>query len=240
MNADKPLVLESAAQAPSQEDVWVAAALQGDEAAFAQIMRAHNRALYRAARGIVADEAHAQDVVQEAYLRAFTRLASFRAQSSLKTWLVRIAINVALDWTRREGRQVALDAAASFSDASFDQESEMQLDQASQHSNPETVAARKQTLALLQWAIEQLAPMYRSVFMLRAVEELSVEETAQALGIKPDAVKTRFLRARAMLRDTLGARVEALTQEVYAFDGAACDAVVRQVISQLRQQGLIR
>lgn len=220
---------------PSSDLAIVQRARQGDEAAFELIMRRHNRRLFRVARGIVDDGAEAQDVVQEAYLRAFTRLETFRAESMLGTWLTRIAVNAALDAARVRGRVVylgdPLDAAM---------ETDPMNKPATDREAPEVLAQRGQLRDLLESAIGRLPPIYRSVFMLRAVEELSVEETAQCLSVSTDVVKTRFLRARSLLRDTLGSQVEAHTSEAFGFAGQRCDAVVGHVLGELRARGLAR
>ncbi|MFT3821381.1 MAG: RNA polymerase sigma factor [Rubrivivax sp.] len=211
---------------PTDDDAALAAeACRGDAAAFERIMRRHNRLLFRTARGIVADDADAQDVVQETYLRAFQRLGGFRGGAALGTWLARIAINVALDVLRRRGRVVSL---------ADDEADDMRP---STDPTPEVAAERAQMQRLLQAAIDSLPPIYRSVFILRAVQELSVDETADCLGLSADAVRQRHLRARALLRDALGARVEAHAQSVYDFAGARCDAVVAAVLAQLRGNG---
>ncbi len=207
--------------------VLAAEACRGDAAAFELIMRRHNRLLFRTARGIVADDADAQDVVQETYLRAFERLCGFRGGAALATWLARIAINVALDALRRRGRTVSLDG-------DDDEADEMTP---STGPSPEAAAERAQMQRLLQAAIDSLPPIYRSVFILRAVQELSVDETADCLDVSAEVVRTRHVRARALLRDALGARVEAHAQSVYDFAGARCDAVVTAVLAQLRGKG---
>jgi RNA polymerase sigma factor (sigma-70 family) len=210
----------------------------GDAAAFELIMRRHNRLLFRAARGIVADDAEAQDVVQDAYLRAFTRLDSYRGDAALGTWLARIAINVALDVQRRKGRTVPIDESPEMNDEPAAEHVMPFVD--TRNEGPDTAAERGQLRALLQSAIERLPPIYRSVFILRAVEEKSVEETAFCLGVSEDVVKTRYLRARALLRDALGVQLEAHASEAFAFAGARCDAVVNHVIAALHEQGFIR
>ena len=169
--------------------------------AFETIVRRHNRLLFRTARGVVPDDAEAQDVVQETYLRAFTNLHAYRGDSSLGTWLARIAINVALSSQRKKGRFVQLEDAVPPAGAA-DPENAMPLHMPD-HEGPDAMAERQEMRALLQASIEDLPVIYRSVFILRAVEELSVEETAFCLGVSEDVVKTRFLRARAMLRDKL-------------------------------------
>ena len=216
----------------------VARALRGEQSAFEAIMRRHNRLLFRCARGVVADDAEAQDVVQEAYLRAFASLHAFRADAALGTWLARIAINAALDAQRRRGRSVPLDDAQD-SHAEPDMQHTTAFNAPGKDS-PDTLAERSEMRALLQRAIDSLPVIYRSVFILRAVEELSVGETAACLQLSDDLVKTRYLRARALLRDALGAQVEAHAQQVLAFAGARCDAVVAHVLAELRRQGLVR
>lgn len=219
-------------------------ACAGDGAAFELIMRRHNRRLFRAARGIVDDGAEAQDVVQEAYLRAFTRLSTYRAESALGTWLTRITVNAALDAVRARGRVIYLEARQDeASEAMHHDETTPPTPGAAGAQRateaPDALAERGQLRALLEAAIGRLPPLYRSVFMLRAVEELSVEETAQSLGVSADVVKTRYLRARSLLRDTLGAQIEAHTTESFAFAGPRCDAVVGNVLAALRARGLV-
>ena len=216
----------------------VARAGLGDALAFETIMRRHNRLLFRSARGVVGDDAEAQDVVQETYLRAFSTLTSFRGASALGTWLARIAINVALDVQRRSGHAVQLDDTQDL-DTEPAMEHKMAFN-APADDAPDTQAERSQMRALLQRAIDSLPVIYRSVFILRAVEEMSVDETASCLQVSEAVVKTRYLRARSMLRDALGTQVEAHTQDVYAFAGARCDAVVAHVLAELQRQGRIR
>ncbi len=224
------------AAAPSDREL-VERSARGEAAAFELIMRRHNRLLFRSARGVLNDDAEAQDVVQEAYLRAFATLGSFRGDSALGTWLARIAINLALDARRKRNRTVLLDDTQA-SDTHADAEHTMSH-HAHGHESPERQAERGEMRALLERAIDTLPAIYRSVFMLRAVEEMSVGETASCLQVSEDVVKTRYLRARSMLRDALGAQAEAHVQEAYAFAGARCDAVVAQVMAELLRQGRI-
>ena len=216
----------------------VARAACGESGAFETIMRRHNRLLFRSARGVVGDDAEAQDVVQETYLRAFPSLASFRGDCALGTWLARIAINVALDMQRKRGRSVPLDDGL---DVDTEPAMEhMMAFNAPADTAPDARAERSQMRALLQRAIDSLPTIYRSVFILRAVQEMSVEETASCLQVSDAVVKTRYLRARSMLRDALGAQIEAHAHDVYAFAGARCDAVVACVLAELQRQGRIR
>jgi RNA polymerase sigma-70 factor (ECF subfamily) len=216
----------------------VGAACEGDAAAFEAIMRRHNRLLFRTARGIAADDAEAQDAVQDAWLRAFTRLASFRGEARLATWLARIAINAALDARRKRGEIVALEAAR---DEDDDAANPAELTMSTAESDtPDGAAERRELRELLQSAIESLPPIYRSVFMLRAVEEMSVDETAYCLRVSDAVVKTRYLRSRALLRDALAGELERHAPRAFAFAGARCDAVVAHVLAELDRRGLIR
>ncbi|MEO6319076.1 MAG: RNA polymerase sigma factor [Polaromonas sp.] len=223
---------------PRDDVKLVSRASAGDTSAFEAIMRRHNRLLFRTARGVVADDAEAQDVVQETYLRAFTGLQSFRGDASLGTWLVRIAINVAVSAQRKKGRQVQLDERVDL--ASEPSPENTMAFCTPETESPDALADRGQVRDLLQDAIANLPVIYRSVFILRAVEEVSVEETALCLGVSAETVRTRFLRARVMLRDTLGLQMQAYAQTTFTFAGARCDAVVSKVLVKLHARGLIR
>lgn len=233
-----PVPATAAAAAASDVQLALSAAA-GNASAFETIVRRHNRLLFRTARGVVADDAQAQDVVQETYLRAFTNLHAYRGESALATWLARIAINVAVSSQRKKGRLVQLQEGSDPADPESSVEHAMPLD-TPEDDGPDAMAERTEVRALLQASIEQLPVIYRTVFILRAVEDLSVEETAFCLGVSQDVVKTRFLRARAMLRETLAAQVERCAQETFAFAGARCDAVLAHVMAELRRQGLVR
>ena len=219
------------------DDDLVARARDGDTLAFETIMRRHNRLLFRAARGVVGDDSEAQDVVQETYLRAFSHLDSWRADAQLGTWLARIAINVALDSLRKKGRMVQLDDNE---DSIGEHSTEHVMSaHAPQSESPEAAAERGQMRDLLQSAIERLPPIYRSVFILRAVEEASVDETAFCLQVSDAVVKTRYLRARSLLRDMIGAQVESQAPGAFQFAGARCEAVVTYVLAELSRRRLI-
>lgn len=211
---------------------------EGSAQAFETLIRRYNRLMFRTARGIVHDDAEAQDVVQESFLRAFMNLHAFRGESSLSTWLTRIVINQALTQQRRLRRLIL------WKDVSMEK-SDLALEDAfstcaTAPDTPETCAERRQVRERLESAILQLPPIYRCVFILRAVEGLSVEDTAQSLEITQMTVKTRFLRARAMLRTRLGDNLESAAPTVLAFAGKRCDDIVGYVLSTLRAAGVIR
>jgi len=221
-----------AAQTP--EDEWIARAAAGDGAAFERLMRRHNRLLYRTARAILKDDAEAEDAVQEGYLRAWRALGSFRAESRFSTWLVRIVANEALGRLRRTSAPViALEAAM----AARDPETQAALADAPDRG-PEQRLARAQVRALLESRIDLLPDMYRSVFMLRAVEEMSVDEVAHALDLPEATVRTRLFRARALLREGLASEMDVALGEVFAFDGERCDRIVANVLARARDEGL--
>jgi RNA polymerase sigma-70 factor, ECF subfamily len=216
----------------------LAALRQRDATAFEQLMRRYNRLLFRAARGIVADDAEAQDVVQETYLRAFTGLETFRGEAALGTWLTRIAINQALAHQRKLGRLVLWDQEPSSEDR--DMPSLPTTDDVETAPSPEDEAARAQLRRQLTEAVDALPAIYRSVFMLRAVEGLSVDDTAAALGVSTDTVKTRFLRARAQLRAALQADLTSIAPSLHDFEGRRCDDTVAAVLARLRAAGVLR
>lgn len=233
------LSLATVAASDAGSDIELALqASAGNAIAFETIVRRHNRLLFRTARGVVADDAEAQDVVQETYLRAFANLRSYRGDSSLGTWLARIAINLALGSLRKKGRLVQLQDGAHSDDEAFPEDA--MSDHTSEDEAPPAMAERGEMRALLEASIEELPFIYRSVFMLRAVQEMTVEEAAYCLGVSQDVVKTRFLRARAMLRQALSSRIEAGARDTFAFAGARCDAVLAHVMAELLNQGLVR
>jgi len=220
--------------ARTPEDELIARAAAGEGAAFEVLMRRHNRLLYRTARSILKDDVEAEDAVQDAYLRAWRALPGFRTESKLSTWLVRIVANEALARLRRTGAAVIpLEVAMT----SNEPDTQAALTEAGERG-PEPTLARAQVRALLESRIDLLPEMYRSVFMLRAVEEMSVEEVAQVLDMPEATVRTRFFRARALLREGLAGEIDHALGEVFAFDGARCDRIVARVLAQGRAEGL--
>ncbi len=229
-----PLPARAPVSARTAEDELVARAAAGEGAAFEVLMRRHNRLLYRTARSILKDDAEAEDAVQDGYLRAWRALPEFRAQSKLSTWLVRIVANEALARLRRTSAAVIpLEAAMT----STEPDTQAAFTAAPEHG-PEPTLARAQVRALLETRIDLLPEIYRSVFMLRAVEELSVDEVAQVLDLPEATVRTRFFRARALLREGLAGEIDHALGEVFAFDGARCDRIVANVLARARAEGL--
>ena len=203
----------------------------GDGSAFREIMRRYNQRLYRVARGIVRDEAEAEDVLQEAYVRAFAALGEFRGDSGLPTWLTRIVMNEAFGRMRRRRPTEALEAI----DRAIEQgDTRVIMFPGVQASpSPEVAAARAEVRRLLEAAIDELPESFRLVFMMRDVEEMSIEETATSLDIRPETVKTRLHRARRLLRKNLDGRLSTVLRDTFPFQGARCARITQAVMSRL-------
>ena len=201
--AAPPLSRHTVHRYSGRKQVLVGLAKAGDESAARSIVQRYNRRLFRVARAILRDDDEAEDVVQETYARAFTRLAAFRGEASLSTWLTRIAINVALGRRRARRPMVAAETVADHIDPNESAVIPFPLSQPS--ASPEQEIARRQVRSLLEEAIDELPQPFRIVFTLREIENLSTEETARHLSLKPETIKTRLHRARRMLRCALNA-----------------------------------
>ena len=201
----------------------------GDPVAFEALMRRHNRILYRVARSILRDDAEAEDALQLAYLHAYQGIAGFRGQSKLSTWLTRIVVNEALMRVRQRGREATVIALDNGPVDGPDRLEQPDLAE----DRPDALAIRAQTRALIERGIDALPEAFRMVFILRALEELSVEETAASLGIPETTVRTRFFRARSLLRESLARELDVATAEAFSFDGERCDRVVRGVLDRM-------
>ncbi|HXV12534.1 MAG TPA: RNA polymerase sigma factor [Burkholderiales bacterium] len=202
----------------------------GDTKAFEQLMRRHNRSLFRTARAILRDDAEAEDAVQEAYLRAYRSFGSFRGEAKLSTWLVRIAANEALARRRKEARRTNIVPIRGADLEAADAVPEAHAPHADQ---PEHQAARGELRRLFEAKIDTLPEAFRTVFVLRALEELSVDETAAALDIPPATVRTRFFRARSLLREALSQEIDLAFDDAFAFAGERCDRIVSRVLARL-------
>jgi RNA polymerase sigma-70 factor (ECF subfamily) len=201
----------------------------GDIAAFELVMRRHNRMLFRTARAILRDDAEAEDALQEAYLQAYHAIGGFRGEAKLSTWLARIVANQALMRLRKRARRgdvLPLHSSAEPDGTDTDMP-----------RTPEQETQRAQIRKLLEAQIDSLPEAYRAVFMLRAVEELSVEETAAVLQIPEATVRTRLFRARSLLREALAARIDVAYEDAFAFAGERCDRIVASVLERVRKKG---
>lgn len=196
--------------------------------AFRTIMKRNNQRLYRLARGIVRNDAEAEDVVQEGYVSAFAHLDAFRGDAALSTWLSRIVINEALGRLRKRRRQAA---ATAIPDPAMGQV--IQFPSAEQTSDPERTMAQRQILQLVERATDSLPETYRLVFVARVIEGLSLEETAELLGLRAATVKTRLHRARALVRKELDAQIGPVLFDAFPFAGRRCDRLTVAVMKRL-------
>jgi RNA polymerase sigma-70 factor, ECF subfamily len=205
-------------------------ARQRDGAAFRVIMQRSNRRLYRIARAVLHDDSEAEDVVQEAYVRAFASLADFRGESSLSTWLSRIVLNEALGRLRR--RRPTMDVST-IENRQESQSTVVPFPLASTQPDPERIMAQRQIQLLLERAIDDLPDDFRTVLVARVVEGMSVEETADLFGLRPETVKTRLHRARRMLREALEKRAGPVLTNAFPFDGWRCEQTTNKVLERL-------
>jgi RNA polymerase sigma-70 factor (ECF subfamily) len=192
-------------------------------------MQRHNRRLFRVVRSVVKDEAEAEDALQDAYLQAFAKLDGYRGEAALATWLTRIALNEAFARLRRRRRADALNheieaGMGLIIDFPF---------QRTAAADPERLAAGAEIRRLLERAIDELPDAFRTVFVLRCVEQLSVEETAAALGVPEETVKTRLHRARAKLQSTIHRQLAGALDDAFPFGGARCARVCAAVLRRL-------
>ena len=198
--------------------------LQGHTAMFELLMRRYNERVYRAARAIVRDEQEAEDVMQQAYVNAFTHLAQFNGAARFSTWLTKIAVNESLARLRRRGRYETFDDELSNVEPFMSR---------NVPENPERQAFSGELRGLLECAIDTLPDGMREVFVLREVEGLSTSEVAESLGVSDDAVKSRLSRGRAALRRVLMDRTGASAPEAFRFYRPRCDRVVAHVLARI-------
>lgn len=204
----------------------VAQVRTGNAALFEILMRRHNQRVYRVARAILGNDTEAEDVMQETYVRAYMHLDQFESRAKFSTWLTKIAVHEALARVRKSGRLESLDSKD-------DSETAMRPEPQSNARNPEEQLFGKQMQVLLEAAIDTLPQAYRSVFVMREIEELSTTETADALDVSEEVVKTRLHRARAMLQTDLYSRVGATTPSAFEFHLSRCDRVVNAVLARI-------
>lgn len=202
--------------------------LAEDSTAFALLMRRFNGRLYRLARAIVGEDAEAEDALQEAYLNAYRSLRQFRGNSSLATWLSRLVVNECLGRMRRSARrQNVIPMNPSPADG------EIEAVPSDEVGSPDAAADRAQMRAILERRIDALPESFRAVFVLRSVEELSVEETAACLDIPAETVRSRHFRAKSLLREALAREVDIAERNVWEFAGQRCDRIVARVLARL-------
>ncbi|KGQ18277.1 RNA polymerase sigma-54 factor RpoN [Lysobacter dokdonensis DS-58] len=208
----------------------VALARAGRREAFRQIMQRCNRRLFRVARGVVHDDHEAEDIVQASYVSAFEHLAGFRGEASLTTWLTRIVLNEANGRLRARKPTVGFDAIEA-----MQQETGRVIAFPGRFGSedPAAGAARSEIRRLLEHAVDELPEPFRLVFVLREIEECTVEDTAVSLGIKPETVKTRLHRARRLLRAALHDKLATTMTDAFPFLGARCDRMTNTVLDRI-------
>jgi RNA polymerase sigma-70 factor (ECF subfamily) len=199
-----------------------------DEPAVRELLRRHNQRLFRTARAILRDDAEAEDAVQEAYMKAIRAIGTFRAEAKLSTWLTRIAANEALERLRRRKRAEVLPLEP-------DVEPTPQAD-APQPDTPEQLAMRAEARRIVERRIDGLPEAFRTVFVLRMVEEMTVEETAAALGVPEATVRTRLFRARSLLRESLARELDIAVEGAFSFAGERCERITQTVLARLRAE----
>ena len=208
----------------------VALVRSGERQAFRHIMQRCNQRLFRVARAVIGEDSEAEDVLQESYMRAYHKLDSFRGDSTLLTWLTSIVLNEARGRLRKRHTMVGLEQVDAASD---DTHQVIQFPSKYGSEDPAASAARSQIRHLLEQAIDGLPPAFRIVYMMREVEEFSVEETASQLGVKAETVKTRLHRARRLLRLALHDRLACSLGEAFPFMGKRCARVSDAVMARL-------
>ncbi|MER9131587.1 RNA polymerase sigma factor [Mesorhizobium sp. M0768] len=218
----------TATPAASGDMQLVGRALARDSDAFRTIIKTHNQRLYRIARGVVRNDSEAEDIVQEAYVSAFAHLESFRGDASLATWLSRIVINEALGRLRKRRRMVAMPE---------NPQAEIIRFPLNPSDDPERTMAQRQILELVERATDSLPDAYRMVFVARVIEGLSIEETAELLGVRPETIKTRLHRARALVRKALDDQIGPVLLDAFPFAGRRCERLTNAVMQRLGLSG---
>jgi RNA polymerase sigma-70 factor, ECF subfamily len=205
-----------------------------DAASFEALMRKHNRRLYRVARSLLRDDAEAEDALQESYICAYRGLGDFRGEAQLATWLTRIVVNECMTRLRRSARRDNIIPIVSAPVHNAEEEDAM-AQQASRDDTdaPDVALMRAEMRALLERKIDELPQDFRAVFVMRSVEELSVEETAECLGITEATVRTRHFRARSLLRDSIARELDVAERDAFSFDGARCDRIVARALERV-------
>lgn len=217
-------------EAVRSEDDLVARARERDEFAIRALIQRHNQRLYRIARGILRDDAEAEDALQEGYLKAFSHLDDFAGNSSIGTWLCRIVMNEALGRLRQRRPTIEWN---SMEDAGMPSAEIIRFSTDGARPDPERAAAQRQIHGLLEQAIDRLPEDFRIVLIARVVEEMSVQETATLLELRPETVKTRLHRARLLLRRALEAQIGPAVTEVFPFEDPRCRRTADIVIAKL-------
>jgi RNA polymerase sigma-70 factor (ECF subfamily) len=198
----------------------------GDREQFTMLIRQYNRRLYRLARATLRDDAEAEDALQDAYLSAYHAIGDFRGDAAISTWLSRLVLNECLGRIRRGNRRSKVVPLVSSNE-------EVGLVAEEPARRPERIVARAQMRGLLEQKLDELPAAFRVVFVLRSVEELSVEETANVLGVPAATVRTRYFRARGLLREALAQEIDLAERDLFEFGGSRCDRICARVLERL-------
>ncbi len=224
----RPVAIETASDAE-----LIHLVLRKDEPAARALMQRYNRRLYRVARGVVGNDGEVEDVLQEAYLRAFSRLADFRGEASISTWLTRIVLNEALQRVRRRTDVPVADIGT---DADQHGAKIIPFPTPQSTIDPERAMAQRQLCQLVERAIDALPFEFRTILIARVIEGMSVEETAAAFDLQPETVKTRLHRARRLLKEALAEHIGPRFADLFPFAGERCDRITNGVIERLNLQ----
>jgi RNA polymerase sigma-70 factor (ECF subfamily) len=236
MGAMTTSTLRAAHDDGASDAILAARVAARDAGAFQVLMRRHNQRLFRVARAILRSDHDAEDAVQEAYLSAYRAIGGFRGDAKLSTWLTRIVVNEAYGRLRKSGaaKVVALPEVQDMSDE------DLVTPLSSPAEAPDAAASRAELRRLLERHIDGLPEQFRTAFVLREVEELSVEEAAAALGVPEATVRTRAHRARALLRTALAREIDVATLDAFGFAGERCDRIVTRVLARLDETGTFK
>ena len=225
-------VADTAVASSSLTDAEIVARVRaGDRALFEILMRRHNQRIYRIARAVVKDEVEVEDVMQQAYVNAYTHLHQFEDRSQFATWLTRITLNEAFG--RR--RKLQSESMARMPSNIGEDPGAFMDTITSPQPDPERQAYAQELHRVLEEAVDALPETYRTVFMLRDIEGLSTGETGAGLGLGEEAVKTRLHRARAMIRRSVTARIGVVASGAFQFQAPRCDRVVAAVLTMIAE-----
>lgn len=232
MNAqtELPSALHASDDPLSDDRTLARRVASGDRGAFDVLMRRHNRRLYRVARAALRDDAEAEDALQEAYLAAYRSIGQYRGEASLSTWLSRMVLNECFARLRKSMRRQNVVPIVTSDD--------MDTIAGDEHDSPDRMLGRSEMRALIERKLDELPEDYRIAFVLRAVEELSVEEAAACLGVPEATVRSRHFRARGLLRESLAREIDTAERDLYEFGGPRCDRMVANVNLRLDLAGL--
>lgn len=217
---------------PADDSELIARLTGGDHAAFESLMRRHNGRLFRVARAILKDDAAAEDALQEAYLDAYRHIGDFRGAARAGTWLTRIVINQAPMRVRKDRRHRVVVPFGERQHNGGPPAENVMIDEKTE--SPATATLRAEVRRILERAIDDLPMSFRTVFVMRDVEDMTVQETAECLSIPAATVRTRLFRARALMREALAREMDAATVDVFGFAGERCDRIVAAVLTRWR------